>query len=108
MLDFLFNSLWGWLTLSGVVVLALVAVAVLIPQFRLYALAGIAGVLGMGYWAAKWRAEGARKKQEEWNDAIERDVRNAEQARRDAERDVAADDPDGLRNDIYNRDRDAR
>jgi hypothetical protein len=90
MLDFLFNSLWGWLTLSGVVVLALVAVAVLIPQFRLYALAGIAGVLGMGYWAAKWRAEGARAKQKEWDDAERNMVEKGNQARADAERDLAA------------------
>jgi hypothetical protein len=90
MWDFLFNSLWGWLTLSGVIVLALVAVAVLIPQFRLYALAGIAGVLGMGYWAAKWRAEGARAKQKEWDDAEKRMVEKGNQARADAERDLAA------------------
>lgn len=43
MWHFIFETLWGWWGVAGVVVIACGVVAYLIPQFRIYALA-VAGV----------------------------------------------------------------
>jgi cytochrome b subunit of formate dehydrogenase len=45
MLDFLWNSLWGWIGITGVIVIAAVAVAWFIPAFRNIALAVAGGAI---------------------------------------------------------------
>lgn len=45
MFDFIVNYIFGWYGLAGLLIAGCVIVAVLIPQFRIYALLGIPAVL---------------------------------------------------------------
>lgn len=87
--DFLFNSLWGWLGIAGVVVVAALAVAWFFPPFRNIALTVAGGALAIAAIYTKGSRDAARRKQAEWDAAERKSVERGKKARADAERDVA-------------------
>ncbi len=99
MLHWLFSSLAGWLGITGLIIAGCAAVAYLFPPFRRLALE----VAGVAFAAAAIYTKGNRDEARKWNEAEQAAIDKGNDARADAERDVAA-DPDGVRNDKFNRD----
>ncbi len=89
MIEFLFGTLWGWLSITGVVVLVALAVAWFFPPFRNTALFVAGGALTAAAAYAKVWNDATRKKQAEWDKAERKSVDRGNKARNDAERDVA-------------------
>lgn len=102
MIDFIvqhfLSSLAGVLGLSGILVVILFAIAWFVPPLRPYAVSAIGAIIA----AATIYTKGNRDATRKWNEAIERDVQKGEQARADAERDVAA---GRVRGDEWDRDK---
>lgn len=90
MIDFFMNTLWGWLSITGVVVLIALAVAWFFPPFRSTALIVAGGALTAAAAYAKVWNDATRKKQAEWDKAERKSVDRGNKARSDAVRDVAA------------------
>lgn len=102
MLDLLFNSLWGWLGLGGVVIAAALAVAWFFPPFRQLALTVAAAAAGAVALYSKGAADASRRKQAEWDAAERRMVDRSNKARSDAVRTV---DAGRVSDDEFDRDR---
>jgi len=92
MWDFIFNSLWGWLGISGLIVAGCIAVAIIFPTFRVHALAVAGAVLAAATIYTKGnrdraalearRKEEAVRKAREAYDAIDRRPDTPESATR--------------------------
>lgn len=90
MWEFLFSTLWGWLSITAIVVIGALAVAWFIPPFRPMALMVAGGALAIATFAAKVWNDATRKKQAEWDKAERDSIARGNKARTDAERDVSA------------------
>lgn len=102
MLDLLFNSLWGWWGIGGVVVAGALAVAWFIPPLRGIALAVAGGAAAAVTLYTKGSRDGSRRNEAKWNAAERKMVDKGNAARVDAERRVAS---GKLSDDEFNRDR---
>ena len=90
MLDFLFNSIWGWLGIGSSIIAACVAIGWFFPPFRKLAwtVAGAtAGVLAI---YAKGANDAKRRERERQAAAERAAIERGNKARTDAKRDVAA------------------
>lgn len=105
MFGWIFDSFWGWIGFTGIVVLCAAAVAFFIPQFRAIALAVIAGALGIATVLARGRQLGARDKQKEWDAAERRMIERGSKARAEAVREVETAKPGAFDDDEFDRDR---
>jgi hypothetical protein len=56
MVEFLFSTLWGWLSITAIIVMAAIAVAIVFPPFRIFAIA----VAGAAIAAATFYTKGSR------------------------------------------------
>jgi hypothetical protein len=105
MLGWIFDSFWGWIGFTGVVVLGCVAVAWLFPSLRVPAAGVAAGALGIATVLARGRQLGARDKQAEWDAAERRMTERSNKARADAVREVETAKPGAFDDDEFDRDR---
>ena len=88
--NWLIGSIWGWASMTTVVVAGSLAVAYFIRPLRPYALMVAGGALAIGAFAIKVAEAAARRKQKEWDDAERKSIERGNKARRDAERSHAA------------------
>ena len=93
------HTLIGWLGLTAVIVAGCAAIAWFFPPLRRIA----AEVAAVAIAAASIYTKGNRDEARKWSDAENRAIDKGNDARAAAERDVSA-DPDGVRNDKFNRD----
>jgi hypothetical protein len=93
------DPLVGWLGLTAVIVIGCVALGYFFPPLRRIAIE----VAGVALASATIYTQGNRDEKKKWDQAEQNTINKSNKARSDAERDVAA-DPDGVRNDQFNRD----
>ena len=79
MIDFIFNSIWGWVGTAGVIVAACAAFACIFPQFRATAVAIAGAALGAAAIYAKGSRDRATFEQRRRDKIVNRvEKRNAE------------------------------
>ena len=110
------NLLWGWVGIAALVAAAAIAVAVVFPPLRRFAIEVAVGAIAFALVSTHYYKEGfsygTELKQAEWDAAVQRASDAGEKARTDAEESITSEPapPAGrvderLRNDPYNRDR---
>ena len=95
-MDFLFNSIFGWLGIGGVVIAAALAVAWFIPPLRKLALTVAAFAAGVLAIYAKGSSDARRAERERQAAAEKRAVESGKRDRTTAERDAAGGMRDGF------------
>lgn len=90
MMHFIFDTLWGWLSITAIIVIACGVVAWLFPPFRRIAIMIGVGALSAATIYTKGTRDAARRKQAEWDASERKSIDRGNTARSDAERDVAA------------------
>lgn len=112
-LESFWHFIWGWATVDLVVGIIAIAIAILepaiiaklFPNIRPWAIATAViaftalGILAHGY------QNGLAEKQRQWDEAAANEIPVGEQAHTDAVNTVRAEPPDGMRNDLWNRDK---
>ena len=71
-MEFLFNSLWGWLSIASIVVIAAIAVAVFFPPLRKIALTVAAGAIAYAAIYAKGARDRAALEQRRKDAAVKK------------------------------------
>ena len=95
MWEFLFSSLWGWIGVTGVVVIICGAVAWFVPPLRNAAIAVAGAMLAATGIYTKGQYDGRKRKQEQWDAAEQASIKRGRGARDAAERDAEAGVDDG-------------
>lgn len=72
MIDFLFNSIWGWAGIGGVVIIGALAAAYFFPPFRKLALAVAAGAVAVLAIYSKGASDNARREKEKRDKAVKK------------------------------------
>lgn len=70
LMDYIFSHLWGWVGITGIIIAACVAVAIIVPQFRGAALAIAAAAVGATSIYAKGQRDRAALEQKRKEEAV--------------------------------------